>query len=177
MTEIYFANYFQSKNHKKRYKKEKLMCKAFGKCRTKGRALGIEVALSNCTGEMGMDNFDSLNSSSFISVLWQTCKKNSGYTKVHSHSLPHTPIYFHLLPFNPTHSQLFAAHCHLFPLFLTSSHSFSAQSYPLPLMFIPLLFNLSPLPSMYSLSHPFPVHIQTVHIIYSQMYFFHLELP
>ena len=69
MTEIYFANYFQSKNHKKRYKKEKLLCKAFGKCRTKGRALEIEAALSNCTGEMGMDNFDFLNSSCFISIL------------------------------------------------------------------------------------------------------------
>ena len=103
MTETYFVNYFQSKNHKKRYKKEKLMCKAFGKCRTKGRALGIEVALCNCTGETGMDNFDSLNSSSFISICNKPEKKKKTRvilkcTPTRCHTLPFTSIYSHLIP-------------------------------------------------------------------------------
>ena len=61
------------------------------------------------------------------------------------------PTPFHLLSPTPTHLEPTAIYCH--------SHSFSAHSYPLPLMFIPLL-NLIPLLPMYSLSHPFPVHIQ-----------------
>ena len=73
-----------------------------------------------------------------------------GYTKPCSHSEPSTP----------THSYSFAAYWHLFPLVLAYSHSFSPHSYPLPLMFNPLLLNLSPFLPMYSLSHPFPVHTQ-----------------
>ena len=77
-----------------------------------------------------------------------------------------------MLPPTPTHSHLFAAHSHLFPVFFAHSHSFLTHSYPLPLMFSPVLLNLSPLPPMRNLSHPFPVHIQTVNIIYSQLIFF-----
>ena len=69
------------------------------------------------------------------------------------------PTHSHPLPSTLTHSHSFGAHCNLLPLVLAHSHSFSAHSYPLPLMFIPLL-NLIPLLPMYSLSHPFPVHIQ-----------------
>ena len=36
--------------------------------KTPRRALGIEVALSNCTGKMGMDNCSCLNSSYFCFV-------------------------------------------------------------------------------------------------------------
>ena len=78
----------------------------------------------------------------------------------YSHPLPPTLIHSHPLPFTPTRFHLFAAHCNLFPLSLAHSHSFSAHCYPLPHMFSPLLLSLSSLPPMYSLSHPFPVHIQ-----------------
>ena len=49
----------------------KLLCEDIGKCqiKTPRRALRIEVALSNCTGEMGMDKFRCLNSSYFTSIL------------------------------------------------------------------------------------------------------------
>ena len=52
ITAIYFANYYQSKNHKQRYKIKKLLYKAIRKwrIRTQRRALRIELALFNCTG-------------------------------------------------------------------------------------------------------------------------------
>ena len=45
--------------------------KALRKCwiKTPRKALGIDVALSNCTREIGMDNFGCLNSSYFIFIL------------------------------------------------------------------------------------------------------------
>ena len=67
-----------------------------------------------------------------------------------------------MLPSTPTHSHSFGAHCHLFPLVLSHSHLFSAHSYSLPLVFTPLLLNLSPFLPVYSLSYPFPVHIQKI---------------
>ena len=78
MTEIYFLNYYQSKNHKQHYKIKKLLWKAIGKCQTKTprRALGIGVALSNCTWEMGMDNFGCLKSY-FISIFRNKPAKKS----------------------------------------------------------------------------------------------------
>ena len=77
MTEIYFVNYYQSKNHKQCYKIKKLLCKAIGKCqiKTPERALGIKVALSNYTGEMGMNNFGYLNSTCVISIFLRICEK------------------------------------------------------------------------------------------------------
>ena len=63
----------------------------------------------------------------------------------------------------PIHSQPLSvtlSHSRLLPPTPTESHPFSAHSYPLPLMFNPLLLILSPPPLMCSLSHPFPVHIQ-----------------
>ena len=69
--EIYFLNYYQSKKHKQLYKIEKLLCNAIRKYRikTSRRPLGIKVALSNCTGKMGMDNFSCLDSLYFIFIL------------------------------------------------------------------------------------------------------------
>ena len=94
-------------------------------------------------------------------------------TPIHSHPLPSTFTYSHILPLttptptyrhslspSPTHSYSLAVHCHLFSLVLVHSHSFLAYSYLFTLLFNTLLLNLSPLPSMYSLYHPFPVHIQ-----------------
>ena len=53
MTETCFVNYYQSKNHKQRYKIKRILCKTIGKCRIKTprKALGIKVTLSNCMGE------------------------------------------------------------------------------------------------------------------------------
>ena len=98
-------------------------------------------------------------------------------TPIHSHPSQSTPIYSHPLPPTPTHSHSIAAHYHLSPLFLAHYHLFSARFYPLSLMFSLFLLNLIPLPFMYSFSHPFPVHIQTVDIIFLQLYFFPLKLP
>ena len=98
-------------------------------------------------------------------------------TPIHSHPLPSTPSYYHSLPPTPSHSLSFAAHPYLFTLFLAYSHSFSAHFYPLTLIFSQLQLNLNPLPAMYSPSYLFPVHIQTVLIFSSQLYFFFSELP
>ena len=60
--------------------KEKLLWKAVRKCRIKTpiRALGIEVALSKCTGKTVMDNFRCLNSSFFQFCNKTREKKNYG---------------------------------------------------------------------------------------------------
>ena len=52
MTEIYFANYCRSKNHKQRDKIKKLLYKAIGKCRIKTpkRALGSRLRFLNVKG-------------------------------------------------------------------------------------------------------------------------------
>ena len=95
-------------------------------------------------------------------------------TPSHSHSLLLTPTHYLPLPSTPAYSHALPLICSPLPsisTFFTHSHLFSSHSYPLPLMFSPLLLNLSPLSPMYSLSHLFPVHIQTVQIIYSQVYF------
>ena len=89
-------------------------------------------------------------------------------TPTHSNPLPSTPTHSHALPHTATHSHLFAAHCHLFPLFLALSHSFSTHSFPLPLMFKPTFVHVQPL-------SPTSSHVQIVRIIYSLLYFFPLE--
>ena len=84
-------------------------------------------------------------------------------TPTNSHSFPPTSIFSHPLSSTPTHSHplsLTPIHFHPLPPTPTYSHLFSGHSYPLPLMFGPLLLNLSPLPPMYNLSHPFPVQFQ-----------------
>ena len=50
MPEIYFANYYQSKNQKQCYKRNKLLYKAIGKCQIAAprRALGSSLRF-NCT--------------------------------------------------------------------------------------------------------------------------------
>ena len=52
MTEIYFVNYYQSKNHKQCYKIKKLLCKAIGKCqiKTPERALGSRLRFLTVRG-------------------------------------------------------------------------------------------------------------------------------
>ena len=84
-------------------------------------------------------------------------------TPTYSHQLPPTPTYSHLLPPTPTHFHIFPStrtHSHPLPLiFYPLTHMFN-YSHPLPLTFSPLLLVLNPPPSMCSLSHPFPVHIQ-----------------
>ena len=72
MTKIYFVNYYQSKNHKQRHQIKKLLYKAIGKCRIKTprRAMKIKVALFNCTGQMGMNNFGCLNTSFSLFYLY-----------------------------------------------------------------------------------------------------------
>ena len=113
------------------------------------------------------------------SILWL---KIMGSTKPCSHLLPPTPshshslllTHYHPLPSTPAYSHPLPLICSPLPSisnFFTHSHLFSSHSYPLPLMFSPLLLNWSPFLPIYSLSHPFPVHIQTVQIIYSQVYF------
>ena len=58
----------------------------------------------------------------------------------------------------------------------THSHSFSAHSHPLPLMFGPILLNLSPLSPMYSLSYQFQIHNQilslnpTHHLLFQPLF-------
>ena len=96
----------------------------------------------------------------FILSYTKPCSHPLPFTPIQSHPLPSTHTNSHLLPPTLANSQSFVANCHLFLLFLAHSHSFSVHSYPLPLMFSPLLLNLSSLPPMYSLSYPFPVHIQ-----------------
>ena len=84
-------------------------------------------------------------------------------TPTNSHSFPPTSIFSHPPPPIPIHSHpllLTPIHFHLLLTSPTYSHAFLAHSYPLPLMFGPLLLDLSPLPPMYSLSYPFPVHIK-----------------
>ena len=63
MKDSYFVNYYQLKNHKQRYKIKKLLYKAIGKMSNQNtkKSPGIEVALFNCTGDVGMDNFGCLN--------------------------------------------------------------------------------------------------------------------
>ena len=80
-------------------------------------------------------------------------------TPFHSHLLPPTPIHSHPLPPIPVYSYAllsndsFAADCHLFPLFSAHSCSFLGHSYPLSLMFSPLLANHSkPTPADYTAS-------------------------
>ena len=73
---------------------------------------------------------------------------------------------------------------HTLPLICGQLPSISTLFCALPLifsppllMFCPLLLHVSPIPPMYSLSHSFPVHIQAVQIICSQLCFFLLDLP
>ena len=49
MTEIYFANYYESKNHRQRYKIKRLLYKSVGKCRieAQNRALGMSLYFSS----------------------------------------------------------------------------------------------------------------------------------
>ena len=72
MTKIYFVNYYQSKSHKQRHQIKKLLYKAIGECRIKTprRAMKIKVALFNCTGQMGMNNFGCLNTSFSLFYLY-----------------------------------------------------------------------------------------------------------
>ena len=101
-------------------------------------------------------------------------------TLIHSQPLPSTFTYSHPLPStptpSPTYSHSFAVHSHLFPLFFNPPLSFSAHCHPFPFIFSPLLLILSPFPHMYSLSHPFPVHIQilspnsTYHLPFQPMF-------
>lgn len=77
----------------------------------------------------------------------------NNFTKPCSHPLQPTPIHSHWSPSTPTQLHpldSFTAHSHIIPLFLSHSHSFSAHSYPLPLIFSPLFLNLSSLPPMQS---------------------------
>ena len=50
--QIYFVNYYQSKNHKQFYKIKKLLCKAIGKCqiKTPERALGSRLRFLTVRG-------------------------------------------------------------------------------------------------------------------------------
>ena len=91
---IYFVNYDQSKSNKQRYKmKKKLLCKAVRKCRIKTpiRALGIEVALSKCTGKIVMDNFRCLNGSFFLFCSKTREKKIMAHVRLQM-NLPSPPI-------------------------------------------------------------------------------------
>ena len=72
-------------------------------------------------------------------------------TPTHSNLFPPTPIYSHPLPHIPIHS-------HSLPP--TSTNFLPTDTHLQPLTFRPLLLVLNPPPSMCSLSHPFPVHIQ-----------------
>ena len=49
MTEIYFANYYESKSHRQRYKIKRLLYKSVGKCRieAQNRALGMSLYFSS----------------------------------------------------------------------------------------------------------------------------------
>ena len=77
-------------------------------------------------------------------------------TATHSYPLPPSSIYPHLLLPSPTYSH---------PLLSTPTHSHTSPSTPthphlLPLMLSLLILILNIHPPIYSLSHPFPVHIQ-----------------
>lgn len=67
---IYFVSYCQSKNHRQRHKKETTKLSEMFIQNIK-KSPGIDVALSNCTGEMGIDKFRYLNSS----LYFLFCKK------------------------------------------------------------------------------------------------------
>ena len=99
MTEIYFVNYYQSKNHK-RYKINKLLHKAMGKCRNK-----TPNKLFFCTRNMGMNNFGCLNSSLSLFYFYfvKNLRKNYGVSTLTAEppSTPHEPIYFQLDHFSP----------------------------------------------------------------------------
>ena len=87
-------NYYQSKNHKQRYKIKKSLHKAVAKCRIKTPrwALG---SLFNCTGDMEMDNVGCLNTVAHflysISILQKTNEKNLWRTYAYSYISP-SPI-------------------------------------------------------------------------------------
>ena len=68
MTEIYFVNYCQSKKHTTLQNKETTV-QSYQKCLNQNtkKSPGIEGALFNCTGKMGMDNFGCLNRLIFCS--------------------------------------------------------------------------------------------------------------
>ena len=62
-----FCELIPIKEPQQNYKIKKLMCKATGKCPIK--TLGFEFVPSNCTREIGIDNFGCLNRSYIISIL------------------------------------------------------------------------------------------------------------
>ena len=99
-------------------------------------------------------------------------------TPSHSHSLLLTPTHYHPLPSTPAYSHALPLICSPLPsisTFFTHSHLFSSHSYPLPLMFSPLLLNLSPLSPMYSLSPISSPHSNSSNHLFTSVFFL-LEL-
>ena len=77
---MYFVNYYQSKNHKQRYKTKELLYKLSENVNSKHQEeLRHRSCAFNCTGEMGMDNSGCLNSSYALFLLCnEPAKKNYG---------------------------------------------------------------------------------------------------
>ena len=62
--QIYFVNYYRSKNYKHRYKIKRLLYKAIRKCLIKTARRALESSLCfDCAGETRLDKFDCLNRS------------------------------------------------------------------------------------------------------------------
>ena len=89
MTRAHFVNYYQLKNHKKRYKIQSYR-KMWNKNTKKSPR--IEVALFNFTGEARMDNFGCLNSSLYFlfcndfakKKLWRTYAYRCAFSRTTS---------------------------------------------------------------------------------------------